>query len=283
MFELSGVVSSVPNISNFYNLALFICQLLIDGNFRNSHILYNPKVFDGRLITEIASICPQSFLWQTTDVTQSSPLHRSPSDHTLQLIFFDPEHLTAEFKQFEKSFDFYRIFIFPSNDEIETKEHISVLKQLNGLNSATLVLQCSSADGSIFVDWISKTVGGISEERMDVDPKAIAVRNQKADDDQENLFDRTFGKYERMQSTIIRVGGFIHRREKLSDFSMIPRTTFFANYYLSALNAPYIKVSYMNAVNPLAPPTDEIVLPKKRKYHEELSDEYVKLEGNQHS
>lgn len=81
-------------LPNFHNLALFICHLFIDGQFRNGHIFYDPNVFQvGQLISEIQSTCPTSIPWISTDVTDKPVLpwkSNERTDHILQLIFFDP-------------------------------------------------------------------------------------------------------------------------------------------------------------------------------------------------
>lgn len=110
----------IPNLvvsPNFRNLALFICYTFIGGNFRHGHILYDPNIFNDNLISEIDSNCPAQIPWQATDIIQLSllPVNSGErTDHILQLIFLDPEHLEENISEFERFLTFYRIFIFVS-------------------------------------------------------------------------------------------------------------------------------------------------------------------------
>lgn len=214
----NALISSVPNISNFHNLALFICQLLIDGRFRSGHILNDPNVFDGRLITEIESICPRQFPWQISDISQpfipSWESHQL-TDNILQLIFCDPKFMSVKIYQFKGYFIHYQIFIFSSIDETDTKGPISVIKKLNPIilrSLSTLVLHYNTENGLIHVHSkpnILTDGSRNSEEPLVVDLKAITIRKQNIDIDHGDLFDRTFGNYERKQSIVIGVDGWI--------------------------------------------------------------------------
>lgn len=288
----NALISSVPNILNFYNLAVFICQLLIDGRFRSGHILYDRNVFDSRLITEIESICPRQFPWQISDISQPFiPPWESHklTDNILQLIFCDPKFMSEEIDQFEGYFIHYQIFIFSSIDETDTEGPISVIKKLNRLllrRLSTLVLHYNTENGLIHVHSIPHILtdgSRKSEEPLDLDPRAIALRNQKTDIDNEDLFDRAFGNCERKQSIVIGVDGWIEKNDRSKEFATNPRKLFFINYYFLTLKAPYLKMS------PLILQKSKIVrqyqnfMLKPRKYYKELSDEFHKFNGNDKS
>lgn len=102
---LNILTPTSPSISNVHNLAMFICHLFIDGNFRYCHILYDPKVFDNQLTNQIDSICLVQIPWLTSDITQGSlsPWQANErTDPVLQLIFFDPKYSTEQNNKFSE-------------------------------------------------------------------------------------------------------------------------------------------------------------------------------------
>lgn len=137
---------SFPNFSNFYHLAVFICNLFIDGHFWNGHILYDSNVFDVNLLNEIESVCPVYIQWLTTDITQ---LHSftlrtgDQTDHIFQLIFFDPNHLEDKIGQITDYLTVYRAFILTSTvDGINLKAPTLMINQLDRrLSLKSLIVQ----------------------------------------------------------------------------------------------------------------------------------------------
>lgn len=281
MSASNALISSVPNIKNYCHLALFICQLFTDGNFRNGQILYDPNVFDGDFVTEIESICPHSFPWRTADITL--PIHPfmlpwilgERVDFILQLIFLDPKYMAVEFNQIKDYFTSYRIFVFSSTDEIDTEAHISVIKNLNRVFTSILVLHYNLESGSIHIHWIPSNYDAVKkiEERMSVDPKAISIRNQKNNIDHVNLFDRTFGEYDRKHAIIIRHGGLPYGNNKFTELvGLSDQNLFLLNYFLLNLNGLYMALTYVNTSDP-----DLQMGHKQRKYYKELLDAYYPI------
>lgn len=68
MYLESFVLANSP--PSYANLSLFICHLFVGGNFSNTRILYQPRVFDDRLIQELESTCSAPIPILTTDVTR---------------------------------------------------------------------------------------------------------------------------------------------------------------------------------------------------------------------
>lgn len=286
----NALISSIPNIPNLYNLAVFICHLLIDGHFRSGHILYDPNVFDGHLITEINSICPRQFPWQTTDITQNSIRpwsYNENTDNIMQLIFFDPKTMPEKMARFYDHFIHYQIFIFSTIDEIDAEEPISMIKKLNPLlllRLSTLVLHYNTENGLIHIYSIPNMLtddSGILGEPLVLDSKAIAMRNQKTDTDHPDLFDRTFGNFGKRPPTRMSASGWNDGNHRLTEFNDNPRKLFVTNYYYLILDAPYLEVSFINPHN-LSVTSMNFKI-KQRKYYKELSDEVYGFNGNDKS
>lgn len=273
MISSSLLALNVANISSFYTLALFICHLFIDGNFRYGHILYDSQVFDGQFTTKIDSICSVKVPWLTTDINQPSPLpwHASErTDHILQLIFFHPDSLEEQIHKFKENFTFYRIFILCSAiDEMEMKKYISVIRNLNpSFDSNSLILSYDPRKEVVYIHWTLKNGNGLeSVEKM------IVERDREPSAEYKHLFDQTFGKYDRMQTTVIRAPGTV--REKGGHKTFISfRQLFFANYFLSTLNDSYINMTLIPLSDIISPWKTQAVTQKQGKHHKDILLEY---------
>lgn len=202
---LSNILA--PDITNFHTLALFVCQLFIDGNFRTGHLVYDSQISDDRLITETNLICSHQIPWITTDInipTQSSHWTiEDNSDYSLQVIVLDLAKSTQFLNEPKNQFSFYRIFVFTSTDEMDMKQTVSALKN-SGLNSDSnsLVLHHSSTKHSIKVHWIvtkedpAKRSEDLSILNVEIYPNFQRHQKQSKAD---NLFDQTFGIYKQLQ------------------------------------------------------------------------------------
>lgn len=203
---------------DFRNSALFICYSFIGGNFRHGHILYDPNLFNDNLISEIDSNCPSQIPWLATDITKSSllPVNSGErTDHILQLIFLDPEHLVEKISEFERYLTFYRIFIFVSTgDEVETKGNIHVVRNVS---PNALVVHYNAANGSLVVHLTSKTDEAIEclegDKCQMEDPNINEPARIKDRSVDEHVFDRTFGHNKRMQSIIIGTPGIFVQKQ----------------------------------------------------------------------
>lgn len=262
MTAVNLLASNISSASNFYQLALFICQLFLDGKFQTVQFMYDPKVFDDRLIAEVEVNCDHVVPWQTIDITQPSSLHWNQNDRTdyiLQLIFFDPEHLIKEIQQFRGYLTFYRIFVLPSFDAMEPKEQHSTMRTYYlDLSSSTLILYYDAADDhSISVDWTPiSTYGNRNSRPMCLKPDLFVARNENID--RMNLFDQTFGKYE--QTIAINVQIRWGLRSPIDH-------KYLANYYHLHLNPSYLNSSEEYSVN-------RLFKPKPQKLYKEMTPAY---------
>lgn len=286
MLATTALISTVPNTSNFYHLARFICHLFIDGKFQVGHILYEPSAFDGRLITEIESICPHSIPWQTTDITQDIEPWNAYlfTDNVLQLVLLEPEHVEpSTMGPILSEFQFYRVFILSLNDkEVETKaectEQISILDEVLGFSS--LIVYFDYVDGAIEIGKLENIDNVLEnlEQRMRPNPNAIVVQNSKTNSDHINLFDWVFGMHDRLLPLLIAIEGIYSSKDETSTilpiFEENPRNIFFANYHYSALNAEYIELSIHDNEYDHGLTRYKVLIPEYRRFHKELAYKY---------
>lgn len=195
-----------PDIQRFYKLSLFICHLFIDGNFQTGHILFDQNAFDSCLITTIDSTCSQKISWTMTDITLPRKT-TVQSDHTLQLIFLNPDQIMNSINDFEIDPLAQRLFVFHSNDKkkIEDQANIfGIVLAISGLNS--FILHHSFKDDSIEILWLlnNNDVSAIEHKLV----KHLIIKPVKSKNQDSILnedFDSPFGKFDRMWPMVIGV------------------------------------------------------------------------------
>lgn len=278
---MAALIFPLAESLNFHSLALFICHLFIDGHFRFGHIIYDPKVFHGQLLTEIDSMCSVQIPWQSTDISQSVlqlPQKNERSDHILQLIFFDAKFLAEQIDEYKDHLTFYRIFVFSSTtDEIETKRRISVIGKLHSISNASpLILQYNSKNDLIRVDLAFKTDEYSEQLAMMIDNKGL----QESNNEYKRIFDRTFGKYEKYRLMIIKTASlFRHHEDYEHSLSNIPHSivVHLANYFYSSLNAEYINMTCVDNFQANVAWVNYMLKHKRRYFYNELFLEYDEL------
>lgn len=199
MTVLNPFVPNPSTLNQFHNLALFVCHLFIDGNFRAGHILFDPNVFDSELISEIQVKCPQSGPWLTTDVSQPPSSTWTPNERTdkiLQLIFFDPDDFQRKCDDFKEYFVFYRLFIFPSTEEAALDHQaISLREASSPFDSSSLAVHFSSERVSVLAHWIQSD-SRVDGKRVRAFIEPIFDQTVSTDFQKDHLFDLVFEKYE---------------------------------------------------------------------------------------
>lgn len=278
MITANFLITNISITPNFHNLALFICHLFIDGHFRFGHILYDPNVFDYRLSNEIDSVCAVHIPWLTTDITQPSSLpwnSTDRTDHILQLIFFDPKYVPEQFHQTKNHLTFYRIFVFSSVDskDSDTENGISVVGNLSSkFKSNSLIVEYSWENGSLNIHWTS--------ERMDKNLILVETeQNKSTDTEYEQIFERTFGEYDRKELIIINTSCIVHDEHISNKLDVAEMYT--SNYFSSTLNASYIKMRCWNPSNSTNTYFNQSVVQIQRKYYKELSFEYRPIKNRE--
>lgn len=269
MLALNRLAVKTLNIPNVANFALLICNLFVGGGFRSGNILYDSKVFDGLLVTNINSICSVEIPWQLNDINDIiKPRHVSErTDHILQVIFFDPNELATNIHQFNEMFAFYRIFAFSStSNAIKMKHHLPIIEHLNPYyNSSSLIVDYDLENRLTSVHL------ALDGKEITKDLDALLSQDNKS-----LLFDQTFGYYERMRSVAINYPMLFRGRDDFINYEKrIPNMGYgyHANYFFASLNAKYINLT-CTIYNDTSQPEVQVLAQKKRRFYKELSLEY---------
>lgn len=240
-------------LSNFHNLALFICHLFIDGQFRTGHILHDSNEFQiNHLIDEIDQLnCSHQIPWLLTDVTKPFSLSwkfNERNDHILQLIFFDLIQLPNAIDDFKDILTFYRLFIFTSVIGETNKKQIDMVKKLKSTKLLNSVILYDSKDISMFdanFENISKSSG---------------------------VFDSTFKPFDENWIMSIEYNyASICNLKKV--FSVGSGLSFIANYLFTHLNVTYINVSTVQCTN-LDRVHQNVRLKHDQKFYKEITKKY---------
>lgn len=261
MMATSLSTVNLSNFSLFYNLAHFICHLFIDGHFRFGHILYDPKVFENQLLTEIDTVCPVQIPWQTNDITQPFSSARDineRTDHILQLIFFDPKYLAAEIDSSKDFITFYRIFVF-SSTLIQSNER-RLTSVMRNLSPNSLILEHIRMEDIVNVYWIPME----NDEQIYTVDKYIDYGNQ------------IIQQYQSTPPIVIRVYSTLRNDNDFS--SDVPNFGHLnlANYFASALRVKYINLTTMPLYYASAPQT-HILKHEESKFYKEISRQYERI------
>lgn len=266
------------NALSFHNLAIFLCHLFIDGKFRIAHVAHDSAAFDIDFLTQIETVCSEPTPWSITDVTQPFKLswnYKFRTDSILQLIFFNPNHLTEDIKRIEKYFTFYRVFIFAASDEDQTKRIFSLIKELSpGFSASTLILHYNTTNGSTFLNWLPINDYDYGEWRpreIILDPNVNSNQNRKTDFVfGTSLFDRTFGEYERNRTIAINAQrATMDLINNKLDYEVI--------YYHFNLNQSYINYTYVNPLTRI--PTTNMMLEVKNRSMEKYKELNANVEN----
>lgn len=270
--------AAISNVSNFHYLALFVCHLFGNGPFRTAHILYNPNVFDYNRLMQINSICTNPIPFYLTDTTQSFPKPYQENDNVdniLQLFFIDSENLAHEIELLDDNFVLYRIFVFSSTDEIRKIDQKLLFETRNRIyDTRTLILHYNESSVSVNIE---NSLNEQSNEGVNLGQKAIFILNQETNHENVNLFDRTFGEYERMESIKLYRLNYYVWRDKLEPTSYL--LDFFINYCHLHLNRSYINIIWKNKFNWSIPLIyHRTVIENQQPYYKESSRDYKFIE-----
>lgn len=277
-----------PNISgssNFYNLAIFICQLFTDGQFRTGHIIYDPNVFSSELITEIQLNCPYSIPWIMTDVNRPPSQLWQPNQNTdriLQLVFFDPDYLPKDTDDFNQLHTFYRIFVISSANQKIVERKITMLEQSKMVEEGnSVILVHESSDGSIRIHR-SETMAKGDQICLD-DKNKIETYDQMCELERRNLFDHTFGEYDQTWLTTVGYTGVHRMNESYSDWKqheLLNGKPFIANFFVANSYASYVNRTEYIFRKTISSVDSRIVRHKYHKFYEELTTDYSTIDQN---
>lgn len=205
---------NIGNNRSVHNLALFICHLFIDAEFRNIHVVHEPRAFDHQILNEINNVCAEPIPMYMTDVSQPFELPWNPgqnTDNTLQFIFFGTKQLLMNMAVFRDSIIpvYYRVFVFSLNsNENDMQIQYKIVKEFNsGHNSSTLILYHNVQNDSVLINWLPVSDDDVENHRpINILPALILAKNTKIGKrNRKNLYVETFGKYDGKRSISINV------------------------------------------------------------------------------
>lgn len=196
-------------------------------------------------------------------------------------MFLDPKTLVKDGKQLKKGFALYRIFAFSSADVIQSEMQVSIAKRLRHFSdSNTLILNYDAENVSVFDDYYG--LSGVSRQTA----KPIFVVNKNINFKRVNLFDRTFGEYERIQSIAVESYYWAKSFKALqrsvdTKYKIFPHGRL-ANYFNLFLNKSYMNFIWYQSVDNTTEyiTTDLMLIPDQRKYYKELSQTYQLISDN---
>lgn len=258
------------NVSGIHHLALFICHLFIDGHFRAAHLFHKSAAPKPNWELQTNAVCPELVPFYVTDIT--SPWQWPWNDkynpnNVLQLIFFDSNsnNFAGDVYQLYKRHSYYRVFCFPSAELSNAKQRSSIFARLRLiLDSKDLLVSYNTENVSVFIDSNYDSVAVPRREQINFNRSEIESK-------QANLFDQTFGEYERLQS-------FVIQRVKLADESAHGIDTEYAkdeaiwmHYYHLRLNNSFINMTWISKNE--FQTTERCVL-QPSDYYKELSSQY---------
>lgn len=264
----------ISTVSNSYYLALFICHLFSSGPFRTIHILYDPAEFDQNILMEIESNCEDVAPLYLTDITRSFQISYQKSDNVdnlLQLFFFDAENLAHEIELVGDKFGLYRIFLFSSLDVIRRINRTLLFGTRNrAYDIRTLIGHYNESRVSVYIE---ENFNESSDRSGDLEENTILMVNHEMNLEHLNLFDRTFGEYERMETIELYRLDYYTARDafKPNWFLLDP----LINFYHFQLNRSFIGIIWQDLKNPSTPPIHHRTLIANRpKYYKESSHDY---------
>lgn len=269
--------TATSNAPNFHYLALFICHLFGHGPFRTLHILHNPNLFDHRLLVEIDSLCSDPIPLYLTDISQPalSPWSEQDNvDNVLQIIFFDFENLATEIERSGDKLQLYRIFVFQSIGILASMDQKLLFETKKRIyDTRTLVSHYNDSSVSIYIENNSNDQ---SNGNVKLKQEPIFIFNQETSVDGMNLFDKTFGEYERMESIdIFRINSYTSPDELKSYPHLYDA---FINYCHFNLKRSHVNIIWYRVFN--IPPSKifhRTKVESQRAYYKEWSFNNYKL------
>lgn len=253
------------NVTSIHHLALFICHLFIDGHFRTAHILYKPNTFEFDWLLQIDTVCPGPIPFYLTDVTLPWEWPWNSNDtpeNVLQLSFFDTGH--SDIDQVQQGYAHYCALCLPSHDAINAKQRTSIFTALRQFSDTKVILvNYNTVNVSVFID--SK----YSNEQP------IFFNDNETNFEEFDLFDRTFGEYERTRSIAIQRVDFIDKSAHGMDIDYEYMTeVIWLHYYHLHLNNSFINMTWIDDEE--SPPflTNQQCTLQSPDYYKELAYKY---------
>lgn len=104
------------NSGSYQNLAIFICHLLIGGQFQAVEIFHNPGIVNHHVLQEIHANCPYAIPWLTVDMAQKNipSIANESYNHIIQIIFpgSSSDFVVKQLKKTDSKYYYYRLIIY---------------------------------------------------------------------------------------------------------------------------------------------------------------------------
>lgn len=175
-----------------------------------------------------------------------------------------------------ENFALYRIFFFTSDIEIPTtmNQNICFEMQKHRLGTRTLILLYNESSAEVFIEHNSSERSNVN---VDFEPEAILILNHGTNLQNMNLFDQTFGAYERMESIdIYRHDIYVYGQKLRPSFYL---HDIFINYCHYHLNRSFINTIWSNRQGNSVPLIyRRTVLESNRNYYKEGTLDYKLIE-----
>lgn len=267
----------MANVTGIHQLALFICHLFIDGHFRTAHFVYKPNTFEFDWLLQMDAICPEPIPLYLSDITLPWEWPWNDKDtlnNVLQLNFFDMNNnLADDVDQLQESCAYYRVFCFPSTNLPNAEQRSFVFSTLRPFCDSNILL----------VDYNTKNVSTFIDSNYDSNWKSsqepIVIVSDETEIEHANLFDRTFGEYERMQSIAIQRALPPSQLEQTTYFPYVAAETIWMHYYHLRLRSSIINVTWFDNRNYPFTVTDKQCLLQVPDHYKEFSHTYQCIEN----
>lgn len=189
-------------------------------------------------------------------------------NNVLHLHFLDPNNLTDEMDQLENQIRYYRVFIFLSIDPIDSEQQTSTFSMLRDLTDSKDLIVCYNARNvSIFIDSID------ANEESSL--KLVYVVNRDTNYGQIDLFDRTFGEFERTQSIVIqRISHSDKSLHGVDFYTHFNPKVFWMHFYYMHLNNTSINMTWIDNTESSPFETKRHCALQPADYYKEVASKY---------
>lgn len=264
------------NVTGVHQLALFICHLFSDGHFRTAHFIYKPNAFEFDWLLQIAAVCSEPIPFYLSDITLPWEWPWNDKDNlnnVLQFNFFDMNNLANDVDQLQENCAYYRVFCFPSTNLPNAKQRSFVFTTLRSFcDSKILLVDYNTKNVSTFIGSNYHSNGKSSQE-------PIFVVSDETEIEQANLFDRTFGEYDRMQSIAIQRALTPSQLKHKTHFDYVTAETIWMHYYHLRLSNSIINMTWFDNRNYPFTVTNKHCLLQVPDYYKEFSHTYQCIEN----
>lgn len=177
------------NSVKFKQMAIFICHLLFGGQFQTVQIFHNSGSIDPHLFREIQSNCLSEISWMVIDISHPGIPewnHTIRPVHFIQLIFADDD-VSQLSSSFEQPSNYYRLFVFQSNDTVSTAPKFSNKTKIDSKSNSV----------GLFHNAIGEMQAHLLHDDLTMYHKAINLSHLNEPIKSAKVFDEVFGEREK--------------------------------------------------------------------------------------